>query len=302
MAKRSGGSHGGRNRLKLALYAAINELRETDGRTSGLKFNKLIYDLYFEFQGSQYAFDLPHRWYLYGAVVDAFEVRQLITFDHPEDEFTTNVSWLGRRPPTKETGEQAYSEYLTTATNFSKKYSLEDRYDKWDMLRNHYKHAPLDFQRSFLEWEIFNQKVLSGYEYETSGEALKLLERLESTYPEEIEPRLSPAFRRLANVVKHRLTQRRPNDRSVLGDCQDWLWSYWDVFCDFLSIKYNETISSGRLESYRRHAEAELVAYKRNLQHLLEEYWRENPPETYDSDRLRDLKILVSKDMNDNVT
>ena len=102
--------------------------------------------------------------------------------------------------------------------------------------------------------------------------------------------------------MKHRLTQRRPNDRSVLGDCQDWLWSYWDVFCDFLSIKYNETISSGRLESYRRHAEAELVAYKRNLQHLLEEYWRENPPETYDSDRLRDLKILVSKDMNDNVT
>jgi len=258
--------------LRAVLGTSISSIRETDGRVSGLKFNKLAMELYWKLSKAEnraFHFVLPHRWYLYGAVVDDYTLRDHIKFDHPDNELETNVEAAFAGLFDMRSAPAGLREEIEPfATDFARKHAGQAGIP--GMLRDHYRRAPLPFQRDFLEWSQLTRAILFGYEPDDSRTVALHFNRLVKSYPQELEPRLTSAFGRLALYLEPIVTGRTSGDLGKLKEAVTALWDFWTAFCLFLSVRYNNGLPDARLESYRAHAETELTAYKRRLSAYLE--------------------------------
>ncbi len=261
------------NLLPVVLHRAVSALQEADGRAAGVKFNKLVMDIYWQLskaENKRLHFGVPYRWYLYGAVVDDYVVRELVRFDHPEDEMRTNVVWVPDRPPRLARDSEGASEEIDhICAEFARKYAGPEAIA--EMLRDHYTHAPEKFQKDFLEWSLSTRAILRGYESDSPDRVRALLRTLSTSYPRDLEPRLTPAFQRLALYLEPIVDERKREDFSTLRLSVDALWEFWATFGLFLSLRHNEGIPADRLAAYRKHAETELEAYKRRLSAFLEQ-------------------------------
>jgi len=263
--------------MSFMLRAAIDALRAGEGRAGGLKFNKLVFELQRELAKSKnkkFHAVVPHRWYLYGAVVDDLALHQLVEFDHPEDELRSNVRWVGgprRALPAGYEGIRDEIEQVCGA--FVRKY--HGREGIGPMLRAHYENAPLEFQRRFLEWSLTIRDALKGYADDVPETQFKLFRAAVDAYPSDLEQRLSPSFERLVLFLEPLVHGRTPGDLKTLARCGDAMWDFWVTFCLFLSLKHNEGLSPQRLGGFRNRAETELPAYKRRLTAFLEQQYLE---------------------------
>ena len=258
--------------LRAVLGASISAIREVDGRVSGLKFNKLAMELYWRLSKAQnraFHFVLPHRWYLYGAVVDDFTLRDCVRFDHPENELETNVEAVSLGLFDMKSAPAGLREEIEpVAREFARRHAGQAGIP--GMLRDHYIMAPLQFQREFLEWSQLTRAILFGYEPDAPHAVALRFDRLVKSYPPELEPRLTTAFGRLALYLEPLVSGRPMGDLGKLRETVTALWDFWTAFCLFLSVRSNDGIPAARLESYRAHAETELTAYKRRLSAYLE--------------------------------
>lgn len=266
--------------LGYVLEKAIDSLRAAEGRAAGLKFNKLVFAVQRELAKSKtrkFHFTVPYRWYLYGAVVDDFALRNLVEFDHPEEELRTNVRWVGGARRSLPRGYEGLADEIeVVCQSFVKEY--HGREGLGPMLRAHYQFAPLEFQRKFLEWSLGARDTIDGYAADVPEIHLKLLRGVVESFPSNLEPRLSPPLERLILYVEPLLHGRAPGDLKMLDLCWGAMWDFWSTFCLFLSLKYNEGLSQQRLASFRNRAETDLVAYKRRLNAFLEQqYLKEQP-------------------------
>jgi hypothetical protein len=264
----------------VAAKRAIDTLQAVDGRASGLKFNKLVLELFWHLSKSENKamhFDVPYRWYLYGAVVDDYAVQNLVRFDHPDDEYRTDTIWIGPpKPKVPAKAEGLAEEVVVFAQNFATKYAGRDGIPP--MLRDHYAKAPLDFQRDFLEWSLLGRAILDGYQDDSPAQTQRAFVKLQTSFPRDLEARLSPAFERLTLYLEPYIAERVPGDLRTLELALDVLWEFWKVFGLFLSIRHLNAIPPDRIDRYRVRAEIELEAYKRRLTAFLQDrYIRENP-------------------------
>lgn len=267
------------------LYLAYKNLIQSDGRAAGIKFNKLVYSIYSNFNARRdpkLHFKLPHRWYLYGAVVDSAEVSNLLMFDH-EDEKKSNVTWLGEKLLCRGLIRQ---EIDSECEQFCRKYRRDFFYS--EMLRDHYQYAPMQFQKSFLEWNLLASDMSHG-SIEISVDELKTrLSALERDYPDDLEPRLTPSFHRLFIHLDGVLSRSAHLGIHEVAVMRDLMWDFWKTFGLFLSVKHRKNISRGRLQGYQARAERELPAYKRRLDAVLESrYLRSKDPISLDDSSLR---------------
>ncbi len=273
------------------LYIAEEKLRRCDGRAAGIKFNKLVFSIHLAFSkasNTKLHFTLPYRWYLYGAVVDTAELGGVIDIDHEEDEMRSTVRYRGAKP---HVDPAVHEEIERICDRFCAQYPRTDRHD--DMLRENYKSAKLDFQRAFLEWNILVQDMKHG-SVEISNTLLRrYLIDLQRDFPEDLEPRLEPGFRRLAVYIEGLLSRPHPLRMTEVRLVGDLMWEFWSIFCLFLSIKYNEGISQRRLDGYRARSEEELRAYKRRLDALLEEAYLRDDTGGLDEETLKMLSSLL---------
>jgi len=281
-ARTDGAAQGNRDLLALALFSSIRALEEYEGRAGGLKFNKLAFAVYKRLSRAQdpgLHFPLPHRWYLHGAVVDDFAVRDLVRFDHPEDETRTTAIWIPKPPRlTPKGSEGAREEIEAECTAFIRRLERSDDPIP-DMLREHYRFAPLDFQRDFLEWTLLAKDILRGYHLDIPERAATLFSALATSFPRDVAPALGPALDRLVLYLEPLLRRRAPGGMEPLRQAFEMSWEFWAVFCLFLSMRYNEGVPPSRLAAYRQRSEKELVAFKRRLSSYLEEgYIREGTP------------------------
>lgn len=259
---------------------AIDTLQSVDARPSGLKFNKLVLELFWHLASSRNKamhFDVPYRWYLYGGVVDDYAVHGLVRFDHPDDEYHTDAIWIGPpklRVPTK--AEGLMEEVVVFSDEFARKYAGQDGIPP--MLRHHYRKAPLPFQRDFLEWSLLGRAILGGYQDDSPAQTNRAFGQLQASFPGDLEPRLTPAFERLTLYLEPYIVERAPGDWRTLHLATEALWEFWKVFGLFLSLQHNYNIPQDRLNRYRARAEIELEAYKRRLTAFLQDrYLREIP-------------------------
>ncbi|MBM4249585.1 MAG: hypothetical protein FJ149_09185 [Euryarchaeota archaeon] len=257
---------------RAALGTSISSIREADGRVSGLKFNILAMELYWKLSKAEnkaFHFVLPYRWYLYGAVVDGYMLRDCIKFDHPDNELGTNVEAVSAGLFDMRSAPAGLREEIEPFTwDLARKHAGQAGIP--GMLRDHYRMVPLPFQRDFLEWSQLTRAMLFGYEPDDSRTVALHFNRLVKSYPQELEPRLTSAFGRLALCLEPIVTGRTTGDLGKLREAVTALWDFWTAFCLFLSVRYNEGLPDARLKSYRAHAETELPAYKRRLSAYLE--------------------------------
>jgi hypothetical protein len=267
--------------LPLALKSAITNLQEADGRVAGLKLNKLIYELFRQLSTAKDAalhFTLPHRWYLFGAVIDDRSLASLVRFDHPEDEYKTNAVWVGpAKPRVGDAPDGLLEEIEQICAKFAHEYAGPEGIAP--MLRDHYRSAPLQFQRDFLEWSLLSREILRGYRPDSPALLQGHFSKMLKSYPADLEPRLTPAFQRLMLFLEPKVANRTSGDLAELEAHAVALWDFWTAFCQFLSISHNHGIPPERLAGFRSRAERELVGYKRRLTAYLEQgYLREAPP------------------------
>ena len=279
-------------KVRNAIFSiAEDKLRRYDGRAAGIKFNKLVFSIHLAFSKASNPnlhFTLPYRWYLYGAVVDTAELGGVIEIDHEEDEMRSTVRYRGEKP---HIDTSVREEIERICDRFCEKYPRTDRYD--DMLRENYRSAKLDFQRSFLEWNLLVQDMKHG-SVEISNTLLRrYLIDLQHDFPEDLEPRLEPGFRRLAIYIEGLLSRPSSLRMNEVKLIENLMWEFWSVFCLFLSIKYNEDISQRRLAGYRSRSEEELRAYKRRLDTFLVEAYLKDDKEGLDDESLKTLSSLL---------
>jgi hypothetical protein len=270
------------NRGVLALVSecAVNALAKVDGRASGLKFNKLVSQIHHDFElGHQpaFKFSLPRRWYLYGEIVDAGQVWDIVRFHWQADsdnDFGTTVEMVpGRRGPIP---DGLREELEVTTMTFAKAYRGAKGIDS--MLRAHYERAPLPFQRAFLEWNLLTKGVLDGRTQDNPDAILRALARLEGEYPSSLDARLTTAFNRLTLYLGPHVEARRMGAWVELEREQRAIWDFWEIFCKFLTANYNADLPPDQVDYLRAHAEDELVAYQRRLVAFLETAYLEGPP------------------------
>jgi hypothetical protein len=261
--------------LRAAAESAVEALIQVDGRASGLKFNKMMYAIHKHLAAGKnkaFHFTLPHRWYLYGAIVDARSISTIALFHH-EDEFITDVDLVRTRR--RRTVEGAREEIYPFAREFAIRFAGSEGIPP--MLREHYLDAPLQFQRDFLEFSLLCRAILGGYSEDSPEGIAKLLGKLEASYPLDFNPKLTTAFNRLTLYLEPRAAQRPFRDLISLKSDFEALWDFWETFCRFLSVKYNEGIPSDRLSYYESKAKEELEAYERRLEaYLRAGYLRES--------------------------
>jgi len=286
------GRQGARGDVRdIVLFLAQRKLLEHDGRAAGIKFNKLVFSIYNEFSGAsnpELRFDLPYRWYLYGAVIDTGELGGIIAFDH-QDEMRSNVIWTGP-PPNLDSAAVPEIERLCDA--FCSRFPGDLYYG--DMLREHYRAAREPFQNAFLEWNLLVGDMIHGSRDISVKELKGHLAALGRDYPDGLEPRLTPSFRRLSlclDDILSRATVLRFEEVKVM---EALMWEFWATFCLFLSLRYNHAISKPRLDSYRERAERELVAYKRRLGAALEtRYLDSRAGEGIDEASMKELASIL---------
>jgi hypothetical protein len=256
------------NLLELVLYSAHRTLLERDGRCSGIKFNKLVYSIYNKFKSADNPdlhFQLPYRWYLYGAVVDFGELHGVVISDHPEDELRSNVTYTKSTPWYD---GPARSEVQRECDEFCDTYPGDLKYK--EMLRAHYGAAKLPFQKSFLEWNFLISDMAQGHEPISAPALLGRLNVLARTFPKDIAPGLAAPFSRLCLALEGVLRRPMPPHLDEIVLIKGMVWDFWSTFCLFLSQHFNENISQPRLGAYKERADLELVAYKRRLMAALE--------------------------------
>ena len=282
--------HDSSNVRNAVLYLVQQKLRQYDGRAAGIKFNKLVFLIYKHFSGAtnqELHFDIPYRWYLYGAVVDTAELGGVVSIDHEEDEIRANVHWNGSVP---NIDAAVRPEIERDCNDFCEKYPGTDNYD--NMLKEHYQWAEIEFQRSFLAWSLIVSKMAYGYSEISVRELGDHLKSLEKNYLEELEPRLTPSFRRLYLCLDGVLSRSSQPGMEELKIIKELMWDFWATFCLFLSIKHHNDISERRLEGYKSRAEQELVAYKRRLNAVLETNYLRSGDYKLDKESLKVLSTL----------
>jgi hypothetical protein len=252
--------------------SAISALTEADGRASGLKFNKLLYHVHKELGKSKdpnIRFQLAYRWYLYGAATEMRTIADIVGLTHPEDEYRTDVHLLPSATSKPHDSPGGFSEEVELICH---RFAGTYRGTKGiaPMLRAHYEDAPEDFQRDFLEWSLQARGILGGYILDSPSSTLRMFQTMVKSYPSSLEPRLTPAFHRLAIYLEPLIAERRQGEFAPLRKYAEALWDFWSIFVLFLSVKYNNDIPPPILPAYRERAESELDAYKRRLSAFLQ--------------------------------
>jgi hypothetical protein len=258
--------------LRFAIYHAAASLKQADGRVAGIKFNKLMFKL----GNIEPRLRLPYRWYLYGAVLDSSELKGYVEFDHPEDETKTNVRVPYREPPLPPQLTDAGEKIKEHCEKFVRDFAGSDAF--YSMLEDHYRSAPLEFQRAYLRInkaleELSSQRAPPGKRFEAlHKDAAKSFSKLESAYLKDgiaIEPRMKESALRVFLAARC-LVEGGESDKA-----RDLLFELWKVFCLFLSARKNENIHPSRLESYLARAEKALEDYRRHLPGELDAIYKE---------------------------
>lgn len=150
------------------------------------------------------------------------------------------------------------------------------------------------FQSSFVEWNLLLDEMVKGTN-EFSAESLRiLLNDLSRYYPESLEPRLTPSFRRLCLYVDGVLSRHPPPGMDEIKVIKELMWEFWSTFCLFLSIRYNDHISDKGMDRYRQRAEQKITAYKRRLTAALESaYLSAGEGARLDDESLKTLSSLL---------
>jgi|GEM_PF-5829360 hypothetical protein len=269
--------------LGLVCEYAVNALARVDGRASGLKFNKLVcevHEIMSHATDHAFRFALPRRWYLYGEVVDAAQVWNIVRFQHPDDEFGTNVDIVPGGPRSRPDG---FADELGRITKeFAVKYRGPEGIEP--MLRHHYERAPYPFQRGFLHWSQLTRGIINGYNQDDTDAVAKAFTRLEGEYPVDLDERLTTAFNRLTLYLGPSVQERRFGDLRGLDRQERVIWDFWKAFCLFLSVKHNSDEPRDEVERFRKHAEVELVAYQRRLVTFLEREYLDEPRSAQDAE------------------
>lgn len=273
------GGRSDRDALKAVSRAAIEALTRVDGTASGIKFNKLVYHIHKAFSRAENRslhFSLPHRWYLYGAVVDLGPLYGSILSRNPEEEMLGDFTWNGGR-----TALHVSPDFETEAPNlasaFARKYAGPEGVAP--MLREHYSDAPLQFQRDYLEWSLTTDDMVRGRTADSPAAAAALFQKMESSYPRDLEPRLNPIFNRLWLYLDPLVGERGTAELGVLRWQAETVRDFWRVFCLFLSSKYNTDLPREAVEHYQTRALEELVAYKRRFSAFLSHEYAEKTSE-----------------------
>lgn len=268
-----------RDALKMVSKAAIEALTRVDGTASGIKFNKLVYHIHKKLSlaaDRRLRFSLPHRWYLYGAVVDLDTLYGYIVSRNPEEEMLGDFTWNAGRAAL-DGPEGLWEEASALAQEFAATYAGPEGIPA--MLRAHYADAPLQFQRDYLEWSLLTEDMIRGRAMDSPPVAALYFHKLEATFPTEMEPRLSPLFARLALFLGPLIEDRGASELQVLRWQVDSVREFWRVFCLFLSSKYNAGLAPARLDHYEHRAVEELTAYKRRLSAFLTHEYAEAVPD-----------------------
>jgi hypothetical protein len=160
-------------------------------------------------------------------------------------------------------------------TQFARQFAGSDYF--YPMLEDHYRNAPLDFQRAYLNLAktlefLESPRTRPGQRPLSQADAAKSLSRLESSYLKdgaEIEPRLKESALRIF-LAARRLIEKGDfvRSRRILSD-------FWKVFGLFLSARKHEHIHPARLESYLSRAEHALEEYRRRIPGELDALYRE---------------------------
>lgn len=257
--------------LAAVVKSAVTALVEVDGRASGIKFNKLIYAAHKRLSAggnTDFHFELPHRWYLYGAVSDERALWDFARFHRPDDEVGTDVELMPRHRSGWRTPEGLVEELDPFATEFARRFAGSEGVPA--MLREHYVDAPQQFERDFLEWSLLTRSILKGYSEDSPERVASTFQKLETSFEAGFEPRLTPAFNRLALFLKPRVERRPFRDLGALDLDVGAMWDFWQVYCLFLSVRFNVGYSVDRVASFEARAETEADAYKRKIAAFLQ--------------------------------
>lgn len=178
-----------RDKIRVICDVAIDALTRVDGRASGIKFNKLLYFLNQKLSSAtnrDLRFDLPYRWYCYGAAIDIHSplVEGLVRVDHPEDEMWSNFTPVqsGQRPREEPAGLRAEVEPL--ALSWAQRFRGNEGFPS--MLREHYVDAPEEFQRAYLEWSLLTRSVLSGHAADKPSEVYAAFREMVRHFPNSV--------------------------------------------------------------------------------------------------------------------
>jgi len=277
----------------LVLFTAQRKLVEREGRASGLKFNKLVFHIHRTFMAHDdpdFHFTLPHRWYLFGAVVDTRELNGAIMIDREEDEPTSQVHWSTHRDQPPE-DHRLTPEIERLCDAFIERFP-GDSERTW-MLEDHYQSAPLPFQRAFLSWNTMMDDMIHGTIEVSVRKIRSALEGLMNDYPDMMDERLTPSFHRLTLLIDHRLEHIDHITMEEVSIYRHLLWDFWSTFCLSMSEKHYENISPERLEGFRRRTGMEIPAYKRRLNNFLETEYLKMDPGEMDEDSMKVLANLL---------
>ena len=267
-----------RGALGLVCELSVNSLIRADGRASGIKFNKLVcevHEILSHAEDRAFHFALPRRWYMYGEVVDASQLWDIVRFHSVDDndEIGTNVDIVPGGPRSHPPGFE--EEVVRIVRNFVAQYPGTEGIEP--MLRHHYERAPYPFQQGFLDWYQLTRGILGGYKQDDPEMLTKAFSRLEDRYPVELDDRLTTAFNRLTLFLGPHVDGRRFGDFAELRHQELALWDFWSTFCLFLSVRYNADEPRERIEFFQGRAEREITAYQRRLVALLEnEYLKDS--------------------------
>lgn len=290
--------------LYMVFKTAIDSLVEAEGRASGLKFNKLVFEIHRALPDSPAAeagFTLPYRWYLHGAVIDAFTVRNLVRFDRPEEDETRMNVYIAPEAEGRPFRDDMFSArecVLSICHEFVRQYCQQESHA--EMLRDHYQWAPLQFQRDFLDWTLLVEGILSGHNLDVPDLVLARYDSMVRSFPPDFPPALAAAASRLALYQRPSLLRRRFGEYAELVRALAATWDLWSTFGLFLSTRYNEGIQAQTLARYRQRADTELPAYLRRLGALLEQGYLSELPEGREPVQMRGpiAEFVASEAMN----
>ena len=248
--------------LPVILYTAVDTIKRHEGVVRGLRFAKMVIHIHRELEAAGHLLRLPRRWYLYGEVPEVWDTpcAGSLEITDPDDELDSIVRWIGRPP--KLTGHGLEHEIREMARRFEERFGDETLIP--DMLREHYRPAPLEFQRAMLEFWLMVQEIRNYHSPDDQRRTIDTFDRVIRSYDRsavEIEPRLQTIFMSLSLLEKMRLATRQVGDVAELLDIHSDVWGFWKKFCRFLSVKRSCDISETRLERYRTRAERELGPY-----------------------------------------
>ena len=181
-----------------------------------------------------------------------------------------NTVWVGRPQEGQfDDLQAAHEQVLQIGREFVRQYCLQE--SQADMLRAHYGHAPLQFQRSFLDWILLADGILGGYNLDVPDLTNARFDQMVRDYPTDFPANLWSSLNRLTLYLRPRLEVRRPSDYSPLLKARAATWDFWSTFGLFLSVRYNWGIAPDTIARYSQRASTELPAYLRRLNVLLEQ-------------------------------